>query len=151
MKHFKKEEFECRCWCGMPAAVLQNLEALVTHVLDPVREKYGRPIMVNSGYRCPEHNREVGGAFHSQHIKGEAADISVPKGTAGAGMDVREENLKLAKMIVENGEFDQLILEDVGKEDLKPKWVHVSYRRNGGNRHQVLKKIAGRRGYLKVY
>ena len=75
MKHFKIEEFRCRCCGGLPPLARANIEALVTEVLDPVRERLGRPIVVNSGYRCPKHNKEVGGVSNSQHMKGEAADV----------------------------------------------------------------------------
>lgn len=51
------------------------LTALVDNVLDPLREWYGKPITVNSGYRCPELNVAVKGSKTSQHMKGEAADI----------------------------------------------------------------------------
>lgn len=50
-------------------------------------------------------------------------------------------------VIIKNGKFDQLILENVGEHDLLPTWIHVSFRRGGGNRGQVLKKIAGKKGY----
>ena len=53
-----------------------RLTTLVTHVLDPLREMYGKPITVNSGYRCPQLNAAVGGAKTSQHMRGEAADIT---------------------------------------------------------------------------
>ena len=101
-----------------------NLKALADNVLDPLREWYGKPVYVNSGYRSPVLNRLVGGAANSQHIKGEAADI-----TAGS----REENRKLFEYIKKNLDFDQLIDE----KDFS--WVHVSYKRIGGNRKQVLK------------
>ena len=58
----------------LPNGIEESLAALVEDVLDPVREKLGRPIVVNSGFRCPVHNRMVGGATGSQHVKGEAAD-----------------------------------------------------------------------------
>ena len=61
---------------GMMGGVPENVKALVENVLDPLREKYGKPIKVNSGYRCPKHNLAVGGATQSQHMKGEAADIA---------------------------------------------------------------------------
>ena len=53
-----------------------NLERLVANLLDPLREAYGAPIYVNSGYRCPALNRAVGGSASSQHLTGEAADIT---------------------------------------------------------------------------
>ena len=56
--------------------VIENLTALVDNVLDPLREAWGKPIHVNSGFRSPELNRAVGGVPGSQHMKGEAADIT---------------------------------------------------------------------------
>ena len=53
MKYFRTKEFECKCGqCSMPSEVQANIDALVTNVLDPLREAYGKPIYVNSGYRC---------------------------------------------------------------------------------------------------
>lgn len=130
MKHFSMNEFQCRCGkCRMPDEVMANLEALVENVLDPVRERLGKPIIVNSGFRCPIHNKTVGGATGSQHMKGEAADLRI---------DGKPE--ALAKVIVELGKFDQVIVY--------PTFIHVSWKRGGGNRQQILRKTAG--GYLKV-
>ena len=56
--------------------VIDNLTALVNNVLDPLRQAWGKPIHVNSGYRCPALNKAVGGVPHSQHMLGEAADIT---------------------------------------------------------------------------
>lgn len=61
---------------------LANLKTLVDVVLDPLRERWGGPIIVTSGYRCPELNRKVGGAGHSFHLRGMAADIYPRRGTA---------------------------------------------------------------------
>lgn len=101
-----------------------NLKALAENVLDPLREWYGKPIYVNSGYRSPQLNRIVGGAPTSQHMKGEAADI-----TAGS----KAENKKLFDYIKSNLPFDQVI------DEKDYSWVHVSYKRDGSNRKQVLK------------
>ena len=128
MKYFKINEFVCRCGCEMPPEARQNIEALVANVLDPVREAYGKPIHVNSGYRCEKHNKAVGGVPRSQHMVGEAADIHC------------YDNAKLARIIKEQGRFDQLIIY--------PTFLHVSYKRNGMNRHRVLKKTAS--GYTPV-
>lgn len=103
--------------------VITNLEALVDNVLDPLREIYGKPIIVTSGYRSPEVNRSVNGATSSQHVKGEAADITV--GT-------KEGNKWLFNIIKDKLPFDQLINE----HDYS--WVHVSYKNNNQNRKQVL-------------
>lgn len=119
------KEYWRRIWNKTTPEVEQNLAALVAAVLDPLREKYGKPITVNSGYRCPDLNRAVGGVRDSQHMKGEAADIS-----AGS----KAENKKLMKLIVSLGlPFDQLIDE----KDFA--WVHISYKRVGDNRGQILR------------
>ena len=57
--------------------IKKNLKALVDNILDPLREAYGKPITVTSGYRCPKLNTAVKGAKNSQHIKGQAADINL--------------------------------------------------------------------------
>lgn len=117
----------------LPNGIEESLTDLVENVLDPVREKLGRSIVVNSGFRCPVHNRMVGGATGSQHVKGEAADVTLVK---GSGCRVND----LAKAIVANGTWDQLILY--------PTFVHVSYKRGGGNRREILRKTSG--GYVKM-
>lgn len=103
----------------------EKLVALVDNVLDPLREMYGKPITVNSGYRGPMLNSCIGGAKTSQHCKGEAADI-----TGGN----KEANKRLFELIRENLPFDQLINE------YDYSWVHVSYK-SSGNRKEVLKCV----------
>lgn len=101
-----------------------NLTALVNHVLDPLREAYGKPITVNSGYRSPELNKAVGGSATSDHMQGRAADI-----TGGSPA----ENKKLFNLIQSLGlSFHQLI------DEKNFAWVHVSYRSETENRNQVL-------------
>ena len=106
-------------------------------VLDPVREKLGKPIIVDSGYRCPKCNAAVGGATQSQHLVGEAADIR-------CHTDLTDLTDKMAKAIVENGKYDQLILY--------PAFIHVSWKRpatgSGTNRQQILRKVGN--GYRPV-
>lgn len=102
----------------------ENLTRLVNNVLDPLREAYGKPIKVNSGYRSPEVNKAVRGAANSQHVKGEAADI-----TGGN----KTENKILFELVQSlNLPFDQLIDES----DFS--WIHVSHKAEG-NRGQILK------------
>lgn len=103
--------------------VIDSLTKLIEAVLDPLREWYGKPIRVNSGYRCKALNKAVGSkAKNSQHLYGEAADITV---------DSKTENEKLFNYIKDNLPFDQLINES------NFSWVHVSYR-EGRLRKQVL-------------
>lgn len=104
--------------------VKENLEALIENILDPLREVYGKPIYINSGYRCPELNKAVGGVSTSEHQSGRAADIDTHD---------YEENKKLFKLIQElNLPFRQLI------DESNLSWVHVSYNPNDIKR-QVLK------------
>lgn len=140
-RHFKREEM-ARCFrengarcreCPLkqpadklPAGCEENLGALVENVLEPARAAYGKPIYVNSGNRCSIHNAAVGGASSSQHMRGEAADLRI---------DGKPE--MLARIIVANGKWDQLILY--------PSFVHVSWKKTGGNWKQILKKTA--KGY----
>ena len=100
-----------------------NLRNLVDNCLDVIRGKYGKPITISSGYRCPELNRIVGGAITSQHTKGHAADL---KGKN------RAENEILFNVIKELGCYDQLINE------YNFSWVHVSFVSNKKNRKQIL-------------
>ena len=130
MKNFRIKEFVCHCGCEMPPEARQNIEALVANVLDPVREAYGKPIYVNSGYRCEKHNKAVGGVPKSQHMLGQAADISLRLTAYG----LQDELMKLARIIVAQDRFDQLIIY--------PTFLHVSYKRSGVNRHKVLRKTA---------
>lgn len=101
-----------------------NLTALVDNVLDPLREWYGKPITVNSGFRCPALNKAVKGSATSQHMSGQAADIDTGD---------RQQNKLLFEYIRKNLPFDQLI------DESNFAWVHVSYRADGNNRNQVLK------------
>lgn len=74
--------------------VVDNLTNLIENLLEPIREAWGKPLNVNSGYRCSALNKAVGGKPTSQHLKGEAVDI-----TAGS----KAENKKLFEMIKESG------------------------------------------------
>ena len=83
MKYFKLTELthsitaEAHAIDNTPTAEAEkNLVTLIARVLDPVRERWGVPIYVNSGYRCPELNKLVGGAPNSYHLRGMAADIT---------------------------------------------------------------------------
>lgn len=129
MKHFTIEEMtesstaKARDIDNTPSKDIEaKLQKLIEAVLDLLREWYGKPIRVNSGYRCEALNEAIGGSKTSQHCLGEAADI-----TAGS----KEENEKLFNYIKDNLPFDQLINES----DFS--WIHVSYR-EGRLRKQVL-------------
>lgn len=76
--NFNWEEFHCKCGnCVMPIKVATNIKLLVEGVLQPLRSALGVSVKISSGYRCPAHNRRCGGARHSQHMQGAAADIKI--------------------------------------------------------------------------
>lgn len=126
-------------WNGCSRETEDNLVALVENVLDPLRTRYGKAVHVSSGYRCQQLNTLIHGALQSQHMKGEAADIYTDAGPQG--------NLELARLIVASGKYDQVILENVPGTSLMPQWVHVSFRKSGGNRCEVRKKVVGSNSY----
>lgn len=124
MKFFSEREFACKCCGQLPPSMRANIVALVDNVLDPAREEFGGPVTVNSGYRCPKHNLAVGGVVNSQHMKGEAADLCCA------------DNKRLAEIIEKNGKYDQMI--KYLRPDGSIRFIHVSWKRNGGNRKQRL-------------
>ena len=80
-KHFHTGEFECQC--KLKSCVDQVISLGLVRRLDRLRDASSTPIRVTSGYRCPEHNRAVGGVENSQHTLGRAADIRASAHTPG--------------------------------------------------------------------
>lgn len=68
--YFKPEEFACKCGCGV-----NNIQEELIKKLNVARNIAGVPFKITSGYRCPEHNKKVGGVANSSHIDGSAVDI----------------------------------------------------------------------------
>jgi len=122
---------------NVPASpsILNNLRAVCVNVLEVVREHYGRPVRIHSGYRCAAVNTAIGGSKRSQHMKGEAVDFHV---TGHTVYDV-------AIWIAENIDYDQVILENFVPEIKTSGWVHCSYSKN--NRGQELTKFKGSNKY----
>ena len=71
-KYFSLDEFECPCCGKLPP---DGMDDNLLEVLDKICEAIGLPLYVSSGYRCPAHNAECGGAENSQHLYGRAADV----------------------------------------------------------------------------
>ena len=105
-----------------------NLKMLCTHVLQPIRNHFGKVVTISSGYRSPELCTAIGSKITSQHAKGEAADFEI------FGVSNRE----LADYINKNIRYDQLILEYWKPSDPNSGWVHCSYSPRE-NRKQYLK------------
>ncbi|KJZ18050.1 hypothetical protein TW80_15785 [Loktanella sp. S4079] len=108
------------------ADVVENLTRLCRQVLQPAIDHFDLPLFVTSGYRCPTLNTEIGGLPDSQHLRGEAADIMM----GGIANDT------LALWIIENTDFDELILEKFDPRCGEYGWVHVSCVA-AGNRKKV--------------
>jgi hypothetical protein len=107
---------------------IENLKLLAEKIFEPIREHFGIPIRISSGYRSKELNQKLNGSLSSQHSKGQAIDID---------MDATDiSNKQIFDFIKDNLPFDQLIYE-FGHSN-NPDWVHVSYNHNR-NRGQVLK------------
>ena len=104
--------------------------ALVFNVLQPLRDAMQEPIKIGSGYRCPALNKAVGGVWNSQHMKGEAVDLCIDGDKA--------KGKRWMAWIMDNCDFDQIIWEHNSKGSY---WVHVSFRADGRNRHQVINDL----------
>ena len=105
---------------------IDNLDELVTKVLDPLREAWGKPIRVTSGYRCVRLNKAVGGVQNSQHTKGQAADLQPIK------YSEIEQFISFVRDWCTHNEFDQCIIET----SKTGKWIHISYAK-GKNRKKL--------------
>jgi zinc D-Ala-D-Ala carboxypeptidase len=103
---------------------IENFKILAAKVFEPIREHFGVPIRISSGYRSKELNKCVGGSSTSQHSSGEAIDIDQDYTTIT--------NKQVFEYIKDNLAFDQLINE------FDYSWVHVSYKANGKQRGEVL-------------
>lgn len=121
---------------------LENLKLVAKHVFEPIRNHFGKPIKVSSGYRSKELNAATPGASAtSQHSSGEALDLDQD------GMPHGVTNKMVFDFIKENLNFDQLIWEFGDSKN--PDWVHVSYESTGKQRKQILKatRVNGKTSY----
>jgi hypothetical protein len=119
---------------------LENFKLLAENVFEKIREHFGVPIHVSSGYRSNELNDAIGGSKSSQHSKGQAIDLDMDGSSSGVT------NADIYNFIKDNLDFDQLIWEF--GTDKNPDWVHVSYSKNK-NRKQILKAV--KQGSKTVY
>jgi zinc D-Ala-D-Ala carboxypeptidase len=119
---------------------IENFKKLAENVFQPIRDHFGVPIYISSGYRSKALNKAIGGSLTSQHCQGEAIDIDMD------GTSIT--NKQIFDFIKDNLVFDQMIWEF--GTDKNPGWVHVSYESTGKQRKQILKavKIKGKTSYL---
>ena len=119
---------------------LENFKKLAENVFQPIREHFGVPIHISSGYRSAALNKAVGGSASSQHCTGEAIDIDMD------GTSIT--NAQIFNFIKDNLNFDQMIWEF--GTDKNPDWVHVSYESTSKQRKQILvaKRVGGKTTYV---
>ncbi len=111
----------------IPETIIPKIKDLCIFLLQPIRNKLNKNIVITSGYRCKALNEEAGGRPNSQHMQGEAADIiSKDFGT-----------FELFKFIKDRFEYDQLILEHYNPKIPNSGWVHISFKK-GMNRKMSL-------------
>ena len=112
-----------------------NLKLLCDNVLQPIRDFYGMPVSISSGYRSEALCEAIGSSRASQHTRGEAADFEI----------FSVANKELAEFVVKNLKYDQCILEFWNENEPNSGWVHCSFSSNN-NRQQFLKaeKLNGR-------
>jgi len=121
---------------------INNLMAVAENVFQPLRDHFGVPIGVSSGYRCKALNKAIGGSKYSQHMIGEALDLD-------ADIYGGLKNSEIFNYIKKNLEWDQMIWEF--GDDEEPDWVHVSYKEAGNNRKQIKRAYRDSSGvYYKV-
>jgi hypothetical protein len=116
---------------------INNLRAVAENVFQPVRDHFGVPIGVSSGYRSKALNKAIGGSKYSQHMIGEALDID-------ADIYGKVTNAEIFNYIKNNLEWDQMIWEF--GDDEEPNWVHVSYKEAGFNRKQTKRAYRDEKG-----
>lgn len=119
---------------NMPTAEhIENFKKLAENVFQPIRDHFGCPIHISSGYRSKELNTAIKGSLTSQHCQGEAIDIDMDGSASGVT------NKQVFDYIKDNLNFDQLIWEF--GTDANPDWVHVSFDSSGKQRKQILKAV----------
>lgn len=116
---------------------IDNLRAVAENVFQPLRDHFGVPIGVSSGYRSKKLNKAIGGSKYSQHMIGEALDLD-------ADIYGRITNADIFNYIKDNLEWDQMIWEFGDKHE--PNWVHVSYKAKGLNRKQIKRAFRDEKG-----
>lgn len=110
---------------------IENMKSLAKNIFQPIREHFGIPIHISSGYRSFALNKAIGGAQTSQHSKGQAMDIDMD--------NTALTNAQIFHFVKDNLEFDQLIWEF--GTSISPDWVHVSFNPHANQRHNILKGL----------
>lgn len=121
---------------------VKNLVGVAENIFQPIRDYFGVPIGISSGYRSKELNKAIGGSKYSQHMIGEAIDID-------ADIYGKVTNAQIFNYVKENLVWDQMIWEF--GDDEEPDWVHISYKSVGLNKKQIKRAYRDERGvYYKL-
>lgn len=118
-KNFKLSEFDCKC--SRCTTVL--LDDALVEILQKIRDHFGVSVNVNSGYRCAEHNAEVGGDPGSHHVKGMAADITV-KGVEPEEVARYAESIGIRRIGLYDKDYGYFV--HIGSGDTKNYWKNTS-------------------------
>jgi len=108
---------------------VENMKSLAENIFQPIRDHFGVPIYISSGYRSEALNNAIGGSKTSQHSKGQAIDLD-------RDGHPQPDNSDLFIFVKDNLDFDQMIWE-FGTDD-NPDWVHISYNPDNKQRNQIL-------------
>lgn len=118
---------------------IESLRLLCENILQPVRDHFGKPVKINSGFRCPALNQATGGSATSDHCKGQACDFEID------GVP----NPELAQWIADNLKYTQLILEFYTQGQPNSGWVHASFNPDNLKCQELTAvKVAGKTTYL---
>ena len=118
---------------------IEALRLLCENILQPVRDHFGKPVKITSGFRCPAVNQATGGSATSDHCKGQAVDFEID------GLP----NPDVAQWIMDNLDYTQLILEFYTQGQPNSGWIHCSFDpSNLKNQELTATKIAGKTTYL---
>ena len=118
---------------------IESLRLLCENILQPVRDHFGKPVKITSGFRCSALNQAAGGSSNSDHCRGQACDFEID------GVP----NPELAEWIESNLKYTQLILEFYTQGQPNSGWVHCSYSpSNLKGQSLTATKVAGKTTYL---
>lgn len=111
--NFRRSEVACRCGCGFA-----DIDMLFMHNVQRLREAFGRPMIVLSGCRCKDHNKDVGGSKNSYHLAGRALDIRVDSNSE------RHKLVRLAAMIFNGVGVHNGYVHIDARESIPVMWVY---------------------------
>jgi uncharacterized protein YcbK (DUF882 family) len=121
-KHFYKEEFDSKDGEPMPSVVFVRITKLASQ-LQALRNEIGKPIQINSGYRSKSHNKSIGGVDNSQHVLGNAADLSSKNATPQKIYDTIEKLILKGDMLQGGlGLYDTFVHYDIGYSGKRRRW-----------------------------